>query len=209
MHLARVRNSRYRRKDDCLGPFPRPDLHYTQVQPYFKTNGLLDKLPSEILLTIFDFITDIHTRYHFARLCPRAAILTVELMRDVSVHGCLLKDVSEYDFGNAEPGSFSRLLGGSRFPGKNSALFTGLFVAAPSETDDGLEDEPEVLIAIGKYTQRYDGPQPLSYGKVGFPWNMESKKRSFRLSFVKFEEESYLMPVTPQSEDGLEEESDY
>lgn len=134
-------------------------------------------------------------------------------MRDVYIKGRLLDSVSEYDFGNAEPGSYSRRMGKTRFPldriRARANLITGLFVTADSDELEG----GRVLIAVGMPEQMcYQGSRPLEYDKMEFPWLMVHKKRRFGLAYYILEEETYAGSILPQDEDedesGSEEESD-
>lgn len=86
-----------------------PSTNDASSETLFTNAGILDTLPSEILVKIASYITDDDARYAFASLSPRTKQGSIDILRDVYVNGWPLLDISERDASDGEAAARSRL----------------------------------------------------------------------------------------------------
>lgn len=149
-----------------------PSTNDASSETLFTNAGILDTLPSEILVKIASYITDDDARYTFASLSPRTKQGSIDILRDVYVNGWPLLDISERDASDGEAAARSRL---------TSAFFTTILNNEAFELSLGTRGlsrygtpvknllKPSEL-GLNPLSEERNSLESMSCGMVQHPW---------------------------------------
>lgn len=148
-----------------------PNANNERSETLFADTGMLDTLPSEILVKIASYVTDVDARYTYASLSPRTKQASMDILRDVYVNGWPLLAISERDT-SSEDVAARRL---------TSAFFITIFNNQTLELSLGTRglsqwEEPEVnptkpsAVELSSPSEGHDDLQWMSCGMVQHPW---------------------------------------